>query len=241
MALACASAASSADLAPTATPEEKDYRLFFGNSVNPTPEHGIAVTGNWGAVRLRGRPATGVQYPLRVAPDSGGNEFSYFTPAISGLRLGIGVSPKATAAESATGPGPRRVVRHRPAQNWQFGGSLGGSVGNSALQIGANFGDHPDPACEPGESCKSNDFWDIAVSFRFGAGSVTAAYMESQPSEPGPDDVDRIDILSFNAGYRLAPLVDIYGAIDWVEVIRPGAAVETPFDTRIMFGTSLRF
>ncbi|MDH3704107.1 MAG: porin [Alphaproteobacteria bacterium] len=225
-----------ADLVTMPTADQKQYQVYFGIG----DDSGPAAAGNWGALRLNdGRPSS-LWDGLRGESSSqlSGGGLTYFTPSISGLRMGIGVSSDAIARPATRLPlGPRRQPNSGAPQHWQFGGSLG----TAALQIGAQMGDHLAPVCDSGTACNTNDFWDIGVAIRIGPGSLSAAYLASQPRIPRADDIDRIDILSLNAGYQVAPRVNVYGGIDWVEVRRPGDATETPLDTRFMFGTSLRF
>ena len=224
-----------ADLVPIPIADQKQYRVYFGSSDDAGP-----AAGKWGMLRpSEGRPGN-LWDGLRSenSRDLSGGGLTYFTPSISGLRMGIGVSSNAIARPAAASPlGPRRQPPSDVPQHWQFGGSLG----TAALQIGANMGDHLAPVCDAGTGCNTNDFWDIGVAIRIGSGSLSAAYLASQPRIPRADEVDRIDVLSLNAGYQLAPRVNIYGGIDWVEVHRQGETTETPLDTRFMFGTSLRF
>lgn len=227
--------AMAADMVPMPTADQKRYQVYFGAGGASGP-----AAGSWGALRLNdGRPGS-LWNGLRSENSSqlSGGGLTYFTPSISGLRMGIGVSSDAMTRPAAGTPlGPRRQSHAGTAQHWQFGGTLG----TAALQIGANMGDHKAPVCDSGSGCNTNDFWDIGVAIRIGPGSLSAAYLASQPRIPRADDIDRIDILSLNAGYQLAPRVNIYGGIDWVEAHRPGETTETPLDTRFMFGTSLRF
>jgi predicted porin len=231
-------AVMAADLVPMPSADQKQYQVYFGTGQESGRSAGVA--SNWGSLRLSdGRPSS-LWDGLRSENSSqlSGGGLTYFTPSISGLRMGIGVSSDAISRPS-TGHalGPRRESHSGAPQHWQFGGSLG----TAALQIGAKMGDHPAPVCDAGTGCNTNDFWDIGVAIRIGSGSLSAAYLASQPRIPRADEVDRIDVLSLNAGYQLAPRVNIYGGIDWVEMHRPGDTTETPLDTRFMFGTSLRF
>ncbi len=231
-------AAMAAEFVPLPAGDEKQYQVYFGTGDDSGQAAGDA--GKWGALRLNDRRPSNLWDGLRSETSSqlSGGGLTYFTPSISGLRMGIGVSSDAIARPSAGLPlGPRRQSGPGAPQHWQFGGSLG----TAAVQIGANMGDHIAPVCDSGTGCKTNDFWDIGVAIRVGSGSLSAAYLASQPRVPRADDVDRIDVLSLNAGYQLAPRVNIYGGVDWVEVHRPGETTETPLDTRFMFGTSLRF
>ena len=133
--------------------------------------------------------------------------------------------------------GPRTQTQRDLTGAWQAGAKLG----YSALEIGANIGDHADPTCKAGENCKTNDFWDVGVALRLGSGSISAAYTASQARSAGPDEMARVDVFSLNAGYQFAPGLNIYGGVDWVDFNSDSETDETPLDTRFMLGTSLRF
>jgi predicted porin len=154
----------------------------------------------------------------------------------------VGIGAAATGQDHSknadyTRFGPRIHPQRDAAGNWQVGGTLG----YSGFEVGANLGDHYAPGCEPGSNCKTNDFWDVGVALRVGSGAISAAYMASLPRQPGPDDVGRIDVFSLNAGYRVSPGFDIYGGVDWVDLNNTSDTGDQPVDTRFMLGTNLRF
>ena len=208
------------------------YQVFFGD---PRAYENSSAGGQWRSIDqetrlLSGRP---------VAKDSGAIGFSgpaglsYFTPRLSGIGLGIGLSGKPRETTDAgelahVAPGGR---------SWR----LGGSVGTSKLRIGAAFGDHVDPACRETEACDTNDFWDIGVAWRFGAGAITAGYTASQYRAAGVESPETIGIFSVNAGYRITPGLDVFGGIDWIELPATEDQQEQPRNTRFMLGTNLRF
>ena len=248
--LAGAPAAHADSLGKVSTDDNR-YQVYIGGSqaTSAAGSSPYSVTRQWGTVQLNEPTAAGasgtggLRKPGSVGY-AGPGGVSYFTPSLSGVRVGIGVSTLAPNDTSLQAPsdeytslGPRVRPKPDPTNNWQVGGTLG----YSALEIGANIGDHPDPTCKPGERCQTNDFWDVGVALRIGSGSISAAYMASQTRAPRPDEASRIDVFSLNAGYRLAPGVDIYGGVDWVDLNGTGEAAQLPSDTRFMFGTSLRF
>ena len=159
-----------ADLVPIPIADQKQYRVYFGSSDDAGP-----AAGKWGMLRpSEGRPGN-LWDGLRSenSRDLSGGGLTYFTPSISGLRMGIGVSSNAIARPTAASPlGPRRQPPSDVPQHWQFGGSLG----TAALQIGANMGDHLAPVCDAGTGCNTNDFWDIGVAIRIGSGSSGRAH-----------------------------------------------------------------
>jgi len=200
------------------------------------------VTQDWGELRA-GPPNGGTIYApsLTGAPDSAG--MTYFTPSVSGVRVGVGFgatpqtpAPDAAQAGQYTDLGPRTAQGHDAAGRWQ----VGGTVSYSALELGANIGDHADPSCTSG-GCKTNDFWDVGVALRIGSGAISAGYTASQPRGARPDEAERIDIYSLNAGYKVTPGLDIFGGVDWVDTRSQSEAQETPVDTRFMLGTNLKF
>jgi hypothetical protein len=226
--------------------EDDHYQVYFGDPPRPSAAEGSSdtLTRDWGSLRVTEpgvlSPAAGLRSPsLTGAPT--GTGITYFTPSLSGMRVGIGFtgSPQEGAVDPKsaeyTGLGPR-VAPPRDA-NWQ----VGGKVGYSGLEIGANVGDHADPTCEAGVACKTNDFWDVGVALRIGSGAISTKYTASQPRTLRPDEVDRIDVFSLNAGYRVHSRLDIYGGVDWVDLHSGSEAAETPVDTRFMLGTNLRF
>ena len=250
--LSAGAAAAHADalgkISKVSADDDDRYQVYIGGSQATSAARGApyAVTRQWGTVRLN-EPTAGGPGDLKKPGSvgyAGPGGVSYFTPSLSGVRMGIGISTLAPDDASLRAPsdeytslGPRTRRKPDPTNNWQ----LGGTLGYSALEIGANIGDHPDPNCKPGERCQINDFWDVGVALRIGSGSISAAYMASQTRAPRPDEASRIDVFSLNAGYRLAPGVDIYGGVDWVDLNGDGEAAQLPSDTRFMFGTSLRF
>ena len=216
------------------------YQVYIGGR----GETSYTVNREWGSVRLT-EPGSEAR-ATDLSGLSGGSGVTYFTPSLSGLRVGVGMSgsftrrngaPDAPDALQYTNLGPRSGPSRESLENWQVGGTLG----YSALEVGANIGDHRDPSCGDGESCKTNDFWDVGVALRIGSGAVSAGYTASQPRSIGSGDAERIDIFSLNAGYKVSPGLDIYGGVDWIDLNSTNDGAETPLDTRFMMGTNLRF
>jgi hypothetical protein len=226
--------------------EDDHFQVYIGDP-SRTAGAPYSVEREWGSVRLTEPASPPVAGGLRSPSFTGsaaGTGVTYFTPSLSGVRLGVGMSALAPegaadgkAASEYTGLGPRIAPPRDGSGNWQ----VGGKVGYSGLEIGANIGDHPDPSCEAGVACKKNDFWDIGVALRIGSGAISAGYTASQPRAVRPDDINRIDVFSLNAGYKIHSRLDIYGGVDWVDLHSTNEAAETPVDTRFMFGTNLRF
>jgi predicted porin len=219
----------------------KHYQVYIGRR----GETSYSVNRDWGGLRLTTPSTGGDVYSPSLTQPSGTSGVTYFTPSLSGVRIGVGVGgapaqrsqgPNASAASQYTDLGPRAGKARDGAGNWQ----IGGTVGYSALELGANIGDHSDPSCSAGNNCKTNDFWDVGVALRIGSGAISAAYTASQPRGPRTDD-GRIDIFSLNAGYKVGPGVNIYGGVDWIDLQNTGETAETPVDTRFMLGTNLRF
>lgn len=217
------------------------YQVYIGQRGQTS----YSVNQEWGGLRLTTPSAGGDLYSHALTEPSGPSGVTYFTPSLSGVRIGVGVAgtpaqrPPATGASKSsqyTDLGPRTGKARDSAGNWQ----IGGTVGYSALELGANIGDHSDPSCTAGQSCKTNDFWDVGVALRIGSGAISAAYTASQPRGPRADD-GRIDIFSLNAGYKVGPGLNIYGGVDWIDLQNTGEPAETPVDTRFMLGTNLRF
>ena len=246
--LAVAGGPASAGPKEQSAVEEDHYQVYIGDPSRPNGVGGdpYALEREWGSFRLNepGAVAGGMRSSALI--DGGpGAGVTYFTPSLSGVRVGVGMSgaPRREAQADTGGAahygglGPRVSPPRDSSGNWQ----VGGKVGYSGLEIGANVGDHPDPTCEGGAACKTNDFWDVGVALRIGSGALSAAYTASQPRTLRPDEVDRIDVFSLNAGYKLTPGLNIYGGVDWVDLHSNSEAVETPLDTRFMLGTNLRF
>lgn len=217
------------------------YQVYIGQR----GETSYSVNREWGGLRLTAPATGGDVYSHSLTNPSGPSGITYFTPSLSGVRLGVGVAGTPARQPQNSGPshssqytdlGPRAGKGHDSAGKWQ----VGGTVGYSALELGANIGDHSDPSCTAGDSCKTNDFWDVGVALRIGSGAISAAYTASQPRGPRADD-GRIDIFSLNAGYKVSPGVNIYGGVDWIDLQNTGETTETPVDTRFMLGTNLRF
>lgn len=224
---------------PTAT-GDNHYQVYIGGR----GETAYTVNREWGGLRMTTPSAGADVYAPSLTHPAGNSGITYFTPSLSGVRIGVGVAgapsdePQAAGkSQQYTDLGPRAAKGRDSAGNWQ----IGGTVGFSALELGANIGDHNDPSCSTGGNCKTNDFWDVGIALRIGSGAISAGYTASQPRGPRPDDVDRIDIFSLNAGYKVGPGLNIYGGVDWVDLQSTGETAETPLDTRFMLGTNLRF
>lgn len=246
-------AASAVLFAAVATPAEagpkeqpaaeagNHYQVYIGQR----GETGYSVNRDWGGLRLTTPHTGGNVYSPSLTDPSGTSGVTYFTPSLSGVRIGVGVAATPSRASPGAGPnqpsqytdlGPRAGKGRDSTGKWQVGGTLG----YSALELGANIGDHSDPTCAAGASCKTNDFWDVGVALRIGSGAISAAYTASQPRGAGAED-RRIDIFSLNAGYKVSPGMNIYGGVDWIDLQNTDEATETPLDTRFMLGTNLRF
>jgi predicted porin len=248
--LGVAIASGPAAAGPQEQPAVQDdhYQVYIGEpSRYGAGEAAYGLERGWGSIHLTEPATPSIAGGMRSSSvmDGGTNSgVTYFTPSLSGVRVGVGMSGQRREAQADTGGaaqytglGPRVAPPHDSAGNWQVGGKLG----YSGLEIGANVGDHTDPTCEAGAACKTNDFWDVGVAFRIGSGALSAAYTASQPRSLRPDDVDRIDVFSLNAGYKLTPGLNIYGGVDWIDLHGNGEAAEMPLDTRFMLGTNLRF
>lgn len=236
--LACAvafGAAGAAHAGGPDTPLDTRYQVFFGN---PQAHETSATIGQWRSIDHETRLLSGgpVSNDGSAIGYSGPAGISYFTPRVTRFGLGIGVTGKPQEAADTTGF-PHSAAG-RTGRNWR----LGGSVGTPSLRIGAAFGDHVDPACRNSEVCNTNDFWDIGVAWRFGSGALSAGYTASKRRTPGIVDPETLGIFSVSAGYRIAPGLDVFGGIDWIEL--PAADTQQqdqPRNTRFMLGTNLRF
>lgn len=219
---------------------EDRYQVYIGETgaASAATVSGYSASGQWGTINLdknvRSSDSFGDGSEVKYSGPAG---VSYFTPKLSGVRVGIGISAMPRKSSDYTSLGPRTQTKRDLSSNWQAGATLG----YSALEIGANIGDHTDPTCKAGGNCKSSDFWDVGVALRFGSGSISAAYTASQARTARPDETARVDVFSLNAGYQFAPGLNIYGGVDWVDFNSDSETAETPLDTRFMLGTSLRF
>lgn len=239
LAFAVSAAPAAAGPKEQAAPVDSHYQVYIGGRDTGS----YMLNQDWGELRAGPPNGGGSIYApsLTGAPDSAG--MTYFTPSVSGVRVGVGfgATPQAPAPDAAqagqyTDLGPRTAQGHDAAGRWQ----VGGTVSYSALELGANIGDHADPSCKSG-GCKTNDFWDVGVALRIGSGAISAGYTASQPRGARPDEAERIDIYSLNAGYKVTPGLDIFGGVDWVDTRSQSEAQETPVDTRFMLGTNLKF
>lgn len=217
------------------------YQIYIGGRGGPSYD----LNREWGSLRLsEGGVADGnLGAPLLSRPETGAG-ITYFTPSLSGVRVGVGMAasgirggPETAGQAPYTDLGPRRAPQKDGAGNWK----MGGSVEYSGLEVGAAIGDHSDPSCGAGGNCATNDFWDIGVALRIGSGAISAGYTASQPRSQRSDDVNRIDIYSLNAGYMVAPGMNIYGGVDWIDLQSANENTDLPLDTRFMLGTNLRF
>jgi hypothetical protein len=211
------------------------YQVFFGA---PQAGERSAMAGQWRSIDLETQMLSGgpVDHDAGAIGYSGPAGMAYFTPRLTGIGLGIGLTGKARQS-TAAGDFPHGATPGRDGRNWH----LGGSVGTSSLRIGATFGDHVDPACRDTEACNTNDFWDIGLAWRFGSGALSAGYTASQRRTTGDEDPETLGIFSINAGYRIAPGLDVFGGVDWIELPTAEAPQDQPRNTRFMLGTNLRF
>jgi predicted porin len=219
---------------------EDRYQVYIGETgaASAATASGYSTSGQWGTINLDKNARSGSSFgDGSEVKYSGPAGVSYFTPKLSGMRVGIGISALPRKSSDYTSLGPRTQTKRDLSSNWQAGATLG----YSALEIGANIGDHTDPTCKAGGNCKSSDFWDVGVALRFGSGSISAAYTASQARTARPDETARVDVFSLNAGYQFAPGLNIYGGVDWVDFNSDSETADTPLDTRFMLGTSLRF
>lgn len=217
------------------TPTADDHYQIYIGGYDATS---AMLSREWGSIRLTGPTADAVLYPPAL---SGGPGLTFFTPSLSGVRIGVGFAlsrtPDAGAGMQYTDLGPRSAQGREAAGRRQ----VGGVIGFSGLEIGATVGDHADPSCTAGSSCKTTDFWDIGVALRFGGGAVSAGYTASQPRNQRSDDIERIDVFSLNAGYKVTSRLDVYGGVDWIDTRSQSDAAESATDARFMLGTNLRF
>lgn len=214
------------------------YQVFFGS---PQTYESSALAGQWRSIDHETRMLSGGQVNdgANAVGYSSPAGISYFTPRLTGglgSGLGIGLSGKArTPSEASEFARPTAVGGDD--RNWR----LGGSVGTSTVRIAAAFGDHVDPTCRENEACSTNDFWDVGVAWRFGSGALSAAYTASQRKTLGVEDPQTLGMFSVNAGYRVAPGLNVYGGVDWIELPETDGPQDQQRNTRFMFGTNLRF
>ena len=215
---------------PASAPDR--YQVFFGDLQT---HEGSALVGQWQAIDYDTRLLSNgpANFDTGAIGYSGPAGVSYFTPRLKDVELGVGLSGQVPASK-AVGDFTSGAAG---ARKWR----LGGTVGTSTIRVGAAFGDHPDPACRDSETCKTNDFWDIGVAWRFGSGALSAGYTASQRRVSGIEDSETLGIFSVSAGYRIAPGLDVFGGIDWIELPASDETQETPRNTRFMLGTNLRF
>jgi predicted porin len=240
LAIAVSATPASAGPKEQAAPSDDHYQVYIGGRDNGGS---YMLNQGWGELRASAPNGGGSIYAPALTGPTDSTGLTYFTPSVSGVRLGVGVgaTPAAKAPDSLqsgqyTDLGPRTAQGRDAAGRWQ----AGGTVAYSALELGANIGDHKDPTCTSG-GCKTNDFWDVGVALRIGSGAISAGYTASQPRSPRSDDADRIDVYSLNAGYKVTPGFDIFGGVDWVDTRGQNETQETPVDTRFMLGTNLKF
>jgi len=164
LAFAVSAAPAAAGPKEQAAPADSHYQVYIGGRDTGS----YMLNQDWGELRAGPPNGGGSIYApsLTGAPDSAG--MTYFTPSVSGVRVGVGFgatpqtpAPDAAQAGQYTDLGPRTAQGHDAAGRWQ----VGGTVSYSALELGANIGDHADPSCTSG-GCKTNDFWDVGVALR---------------------------------------------------------------------------
>jgi len=212
------------------------YQIFLGEPRAGDTAEGI---GAWRPIDRETRLLSGGQagFDADSIGYGGPAGISYFTPRLSKMDLGIGL----TGQTGQTGDGANGTSVLGGAAAGTAKWRLGGSVGTSSLRLGAAIGDHSDPSCREQETCLTNDFWDIGVAWRFGSGSLAAGYTASMRQAPGVPDRETLDIFSISAGYRIAPGLDVFGGIDWIELPVSEQTPDRPRNTRFMLGTNLRF
>lgn len=238
--LACAAALCAAGPAVAGDPElpldvPSRYQAFF---VSPPARENSTTGSGRHSIDHETRLLSGgqVNYDTGAIGYSGPAGVSYFTPRLTGMGLGMGLSGNAAVSTDSSDLALGTAADGN-SRNWR----LGGSVGTSTLRVGAAFGDHPDPACREAGACKTNDFWDIGVAWHFGSGALSAGYTASQRWTLGVVDPETLGIFSLNAGYRIAPGLDVFGGVDWIELPATDGPQEQPRNTRFMLGTNLRF
>lgn len=229
--MAIGGAAAAGELDPSSgTPDR--YQVFFGG---PLGDDAAAPGGQWRSLNYETGPLSAYPsgYDAGAIGYSGPAGISYFTPRLAGVGLGVDLTGR--LAES--GRSDEAAQDGASGRKWR----LGGSVGTSTIRLGAAFGDHPDPTCRDGAACATNDFWDIGLAWRFGSGALSAGYTASLRRTPGVETPETLGIFSVSAGYRIAPGLDVFGGVDWIELPAAEATEEQPRNTRFMLGTNLRF
>lgn len=209
------------------------YQVFLAE---PSTNDGADGIGVWRPVDRESRLHSGghAGFDAESIGYVGAAGITYFTPRLSKMDIGIGLTGQ--GGDGASGYSVLGGAATGTSK-WR----LGGSFGTSSLRVGAAIGDHSDPSCREQETCLTNDFWDIGVAWRFGSGSLAAGYTASMRQAPGVPDRETLDIFSISAGYRIAPGLDVFGGIDWIELPVSEQTPDRPRNTRFMLGTNLRF
>ncbi|MGE4218399.1 MAG: hypothetical protein AB7G39_03035 [Alphaproteobacteria bacterium] len=130
-------------------------------------------------------------------------------------------------AEAAETYGPRTDAAGR---DWKIGAALG----YANMELGASFSDGGGNRCGLWGSCAGGT-WDVGLAYRFDAGSVAAGYTATG----GEIALDGRSIYSLNADYSVAPRMDLYGGVNWVDI--DTSAKDTSSGAVFLLGTNVRF
>lgn len=122
--------------------------------------------------------------------------------------------------------GPRAEAAGR---DWKIGAALG----YASMELGASLSEGGSAKCGLWGSCSGSTL-DVGLAYRFGAGSVAAGYTAAG-GEVAPDGRS---IYSLSADYTLAPQMDLYGGMNWVDI---DAASRDDSGAVFLLGTNVRF
>ncbi len=156
--------------------------------------------------------------------------------APSSIRIRAGLAGIAPGTEPAKGGGfgTASPVSER---SWQMGTVLG----YANFELGAAFGDAPGAGCTANGECRGGDFWDVSLAYSFTSGAVAARYSTRAGPSNGAES-RTVEVLSLNAGYRVAPGLNILGAVNWVDIGRSDIGADRTGEAAVfMLRTRVRF
>lgn len=114
----------------------------------------------------------------------------------------------------------------------------GATVSYADFALGVGYADNGDTGCAQGASCDAGGYWNVGLGYTFGPGAVSVGYMESESSLDGQKD--EAEGLYFDADYRLADGLQVFGGVKLIEDKDASANIEND-STQFLMGTRVSF
>jgi hypothetical protein len=127
---------------------------------------------------------------------------------------------------------------------------IGGGLSYMGVKVAAGYGDAGDGGIAKNSQADNGKWWDVGVSYATGPYTLAVAYLAGEEDNVAGTADDETDFLTLQGQYNVAPGLDVYAELDWIEVDSPtnttrggsgGAVVTDNEGWLLLLGTKVTF